>query len=203
MAIELPKLPFAPNALEPHISKETIEYHYGKHHKTYVDNLNKLIQGTEFINQPLDKIIKHATNSIFNNAAQVFNHTFYWNCLTPNKTATPTQPKAKGILLPAIEKSFGNLQKFKDEFTQTAFTTFGSGWAWLVKHPDGHKLSIISTSNAQTPIVSNLQPLLTCDVWEHAYYIDYRNARAKYLEAFWNIVNWDFVEKNFIHKSNV
>lgn len=201
MAIELPKLPYELNALEPHISKETLEYHYGKHHKTYVDNLNKLIPGTEFANQSLENIIKNSVNannySVFNNAAQIFNHTFYWHCLTPNPSNNPTSPKLRGIFLPAIEKHFGDLQKFKEQFTQAAFTTFGSGWAWLVKHNHGHKLEIISTSNAHTPITSDLQPLLTCDVWEHAYYIDYRNARAKYLEAFWNIVNWDFVEKNF------
>ncbi len=197
MTIELPALPYPLNALEPHISKETLDYHYGKHHKTYVDNLNKLIQGTEFIDQPLAQIIKNSSGSIFNNAAQIFNHTFYWNCLTPNPSNTPTTPKNKGIFLPAIENTFGSLQKFKDQFSQTAFTTFGSGWAWLVKHINGHKLSIISTSNAQIPDLNEMQPLLICDVWEHAYYIDYRNARAKYIEAFWNIVNWDFVEKNF------
>ncbi|MGD0466383.1 MAG: superoxide dismutase [Gammaproteobacteria bacterium] len=198
MSIDLPALPYSLNALEPHISRETLEYHYGKHHKTYVDNLNKLIPGTEFVNQTLEQIIKKSSGSIFNNAAQIFNHTFYWNCLTPNPTNTPTNPKPKGIFLPTLEASFGSLQKFKDQFSQVAFTTFGSGWAWLVKHDSGHKLEIISTSNAQTPITNNMHPLLTCDVWEHAYYIDYRNARAKYIEAFWNIINWDFVEKNFI-----
>lgn len=201
MTIELPKLPYELNALEPHISRETLEYHYGKHHKTYVDNLNKLIIGTEFANQSLDYIIKnsskHNHSAIFNNAAQVFNHTFYWNCLTPNASNKPSAPKSRGIFMPAIEKHFGDLQKFKEQFTHAAFSTFGSGWAWLVKHHGTPKLEIISTSNAQTPITGDLQPLLTCDVWEHAYYIDYRNARAKYLEAFWNIVNWDFVEKNF------
>lgn len=201
MAIELPKLPYELNALEPHISKETLEYHYGKHHKTYVDNLNKLIIGTEFANQSLEDIIKNSakTNNfaIFNNAAQVFNHTFYWHSLTSNSANKSTLPKSRGIFMAAIEKNFGDLQKFKEQFTHIAFSTFGSGWAWLVKHNGTPKLEIISTSNAQTPIASELQPLLTCDVWEHAYYIDYRNARAKYLEAFWNIVNWDFVEKNF------
>ncbi len=202
MTIELPPLPYALNALEPHISKETLEYHYGKHHKTYVDNLNKLIQNTEFASQTLEQIIKNSSGTIFNNAAQVFNHTFYWHCLTTNHSNTPTQPKinyrTKSTFLSAIEKTFGGLQEFKDKFSQAAFGTFGSGWAWLVKHHHSHHLEIISTSNAQTPITQDLQPLLTCDVWEHAYYIDYRNARAKYLEAFWNVVNWDFVEKNFI-----
>ena len=198
MIIELPTLPYPLNALEPHISKETLEYHYNKHHKTYVDNLNKLTPGTEFVNQDLEQIIKNSSGGIFNNAAQIFNHSFYWNCLSPNSTQNPTTPKPNGIFLPALETAFGSLQKFKEQFSQAAFTTFGSGWAWLVKHADGHKLEILSTSNAQTPITNNMQPLLTCDVWEHAYYIDYRNARAKYIEAFWNIVNWDFVEKNFI-----
>lgn len=199
MPIELPKLPFQLNALEPHISKETLEYHYGKHHKTYVDNLNKLIQGTEFIDQPLEQIIKTASGSIYNNAAQIFNHSFYWQSLTPNLSINHTSPKPKGIFLPAIEKYFGDLQKFKEQFSQIAFNTFGSGWTWLVKHSHSHKLEIISASNAETPITTtDLQPLLTIDVWEHAYYIDYRNARAKYIEAFWNIVNWDFVEKNFV-----
>ena len=202
MPIELPALPYALNALEPHISKETLEYHYGKHHKTYVDNLNKLIQNTEFANKTLEHIIKHSSGSIFNNAAQIFNHSFYWNCLTQNNSSNPTQPKtnhrAKNILLTAIEKTFGGLQEFKDKFSQAAFGTFGSGWAWLIKHHGNHHLEIITTSNAQTPITTHdIHPLLTCDVWEHAYYIDYRNARAKYIEAFWNIVNWDFVEKNF------
>ncbi len=202
MPIELSPLPYSLNALEPHISKETIEYHYGKHHKTYVDNLNKLIQNTEFANQTLEQIIQNSSGSIFNNAAQVFNHSFYWQCLIPNNSISPTQPKVhhrhKSIFLTAINTTFGGLQEFKDKFSQAAFGTFGSGWAWLVKHNNNsHKLEIISTSNAQTPITSDFIPLLTCDVWEHAYYIDYRNARAKYIEAFWHIINWDFVEKNF------
>ncbi len=204
MSIKLPPLPYDLDALAPHISKETLEYHYGKHHKTYVDNLNKLIQNTEYADKSLEEIIQtsSAGGAIFNNAAQIFNHSFYWNCLTPNKTDLPTQPtsgsNSKNIFLITIEKTFGSLEEFKNKFSQAAFSIFGSGWAWLIKRKDFYnmELEIITTSNAQTPIANDLQPLLTCDVWEHAYYIDYRNARAKYIEAFWNIVNWDFVEKN-------
>jgi Fe-Mn family superoxide dismutase len=202
MTIELPPLPYQLNALEPHISKETLEYHHGKHHKTYVDNLNKLTQNTQWANKSLEEIIQSSSGGIFNNAAQIFNHSFYWNCLTPNRSNNPTTPKdsesGKNILFNTIEKTFGSWQDFKDTFSQTAFGTVGSGWAWLVKSPNSHNLEIISTSNAETPISQGIQPLLTCDVWEHAYYIDYRNARAKYIEAFWNIVNWEFVEQNFI-----
>jgi Fe-Mn family superoxide dismutase len=183
----LPELPYALTALEPHISRETLEYHYGKHHQTYVTNLNNLIVGTEFETASLVDIIKKATGPIFNNAAQVWNHSFYWTCLSPEGGGQPT-----GTLLAAIEKSFGSFAEFKDQFSKTAISTFGSGWAWLVKNKDG-SLAIISTSNAATPITSEASPLLTCDVWEHAYYIDYRNARPKYVEAFWNLVNWEFV----------
>lgn len=191
MAIVLPPLPYEMDALEPHISKETLEYHYGKHHKAYVDNLNKLIPGTPFEGKDLDTIILESEGSIFNNAAQVWNHTFYWHCLTPNAAKEP-----EGELAKAIQKSFGSFEKFKEIFSQKAITTFGSGWAWLVKKADG-TLDVVSTSNAQTPMTAKQQALLTCDVWEHAYYIDYRNARPSYVEHFWNLVNWDFVSKNF------
>lgn len=186
----LPELPYAKNALQPHISAETLEFHYGKHHQTYVDNLNKLIPGTEFENLSLEEIVKKSSGGIFNNAAQVWNHTFYWHCLSPNGGGEPT-----GALAEAINKSFGSFAGFKEKFAQTAITTFGSGWAWLVKKADG-SLALVSTSNAATPLTGEDKPLLTCDVWEHAYYVDYRNARAKYVEAFWNLVNWDFVAGN-------
>ena len=190
MEHKLPELPYARDALAPHISEETIEYHYGKHHKAYVDNLNKLIPGTEFENTPLEKIIKKASGGIFNNAAQVWNHTFYWNGLAPDGGGKPT-----GNLAEAIDKYFGSFEKFKEQFSNAGVTKFGSGWAWLVKNPDGG-LAIEATSNADNPIKESKTPLLTCDVWEHAYYIDYRNARAKYIEAFWNLVNWDTVSAN-------
>ena len=187
----LPTLAYELNALEPHISKETLEFHYGKHHQTYITNLNNLIKGTEFADLSLEDIIKKSSAGIFNNAAQVWNHSFYWNCLSPNGGGQPS-----GSLADAINSSFGSFDKFKEEFAKTAITTFGSGWGWLVKNADG-SLALASTSNAATPMTSGQTALLTCDVWEHAYYIDYRNARPKYLEAFWNLVNWDFVAKNF------
>ena len=187
MAITLPALPYARDALAPHISAETIDFHYGKHHQAYADNLNKQIAGTEFEALDLDAIIRKSQGGMFNNAAQVWNHTFYWNCLSPNGGSEP-----KGKLGDAINTAFGSFQAFKDQFTQTALTTFGSGWAWLVQRPDG-SLALVSTSNAATPLTGSDTALLTCDVWEHAYYVDYRNARAKYVEAFWNLVNWDFV----------
>jgi superoxide dismutase, Fe-Mn family len=190
MEHKLPELPFAKDALAPHVSAETLDYHYGKHHKTYVDNLNKLIPGTQFEKMPLEEIIRKATGGIFNNAAQVWNHTFYWNCLLPKGG------KPSGRLSDAIVKSFGSLDRLKDEFTKAAITQFGSGWAWLVQNTDG-SLAIESTGNAANPLKEGRNALLTCDVWEHAYYIDYRNARASYVEAFWNIVNWDFVAGNF------
>lgn len=190
MEHKLPSLPFSNDALEPVISKETLEYHYGKHHQAYVTNLNKLIAGTEFENMPLEEIIKKSSGGIFNNAAQVFNHTFYWNCLAPNAGGEPI-----GKLAEAINEAFGSFAAFKEKFSATAVGTFGSGWAWLAKNADG-KLEIISTSNAVNPLADNKKPLLTCDVWEHAYYIDYRNARASYVEKFWNLVNWDFVASN-------
>ena len=187
MAIELPALPYAQDALEPHISKETLEYHYGKHHKTYVDNLNKMIEATEFADKSLEDIVRSSQGGTFNNAAQVWNHTFYWNCLSPNGGGEPT-----GKVADAINAAFGDFDKFKEELTKTAVGTFGSGWGWLVQKADG-SVALVSTSNAATPLTGDDTPLLTCDVWEHAYYIDYRNARPKYLEAFWNLVNWDFV----------
>lgn len=191
MTIQLPPLPYEMDALQPHISRETLEYHYGKHHKAYVDNLNKLIPNTEYADKSLEEIILSADGPIFNNAAQVWNHTFYWHCMKPNGGGEP-----KGALLAAIEKTFGSFDAFKEMFTKTAVGTFGSGWGWLVKREDGN-LAIVSTSNAQTPMTSQQTALLTCDVWEHAYYIDYRNARPTYVDHFWNLVNWDFVAKNF------
>jgi Fe-Mn family superoxide dismutase len=188
MAIELPALPYAGDALAPHISAETIDFHYGKHHQTYVTNLNNQIAGTEFEGKDLEAIIKSSSGGMFNNAAQVWNHTFYWHCLKPNGGGAPT-----GKLAEAINAAFGSFEAFKEKFTQTALTTFGSGWAWLVQRPDG-SLALVSTSNAATPLTGDDRALLTCDVWEHAYYVDYRNARPKYVEAFWNLVNWDFVE---------
>jgi Fe-Mn family superoxide dismutase len=192
MAFELPPLPYSLNALAPNISKETLEYHYGKHHLAYVNNLNNLIPGTEFEGLTLEEIIKKAPpGPVFNNAAQVWNHTFYWHSLTPNR-----DEKLDSHLSKAIDTSFGSLEKFKEAFSKAAIGVFGSGWAWLVKNPDG-SLAIQSTSNAGTPMTDNKKALLTCDVWEHAYYIDYRNLRPKYVEKFWELANWDFVAKNF------
>ena len=192
MEHKLPDLPYEMSALQPHISKETLEFHYGKHHKTYVDNLNKLIPGTDYANMSLDDIVKKApAGPIFNNAAQIWNHTFYWFCLSPKGGGKPS-----GSLAEAINSKFGSFDKFKEEFSQKAITLFGSGWAWLVKNKDG-SVSLEGTPNAGSPLTNQQTPLLTCDVWEHAYYIDYRNARAKYVEAFWNLVNWEFVAKNF------
>ena len=190
MAIELPALPFAKDALQPHISAETLNYHHGKHHQAYVTNLNNLIAGTELEGQSLENIIKSASGGVFNNAAQIWNHTFYWNCLSPNGGGEPT-----GALADAINAAFGSFEEFKKQFSQTAITTFGSGWAWLVQNADG-SLELVSTSNADTPLTGDATPLMTCDVWEHAYYVDYRNARPDYVAAFWNLVNWDFVAAN-------
>jgi len=191
MAHELPKLPYAMDALEPHISRETLEYHYGKHHNTYVVNLNKLIQGTEFEKASLEEIVRKSGGGMFNNAAQVWNHTFYWHCLSPNGGGAPG-----GELATAIDAAFGSFAAFREEFTNKAVTVFGSGWAWLVRKADG-SVAIVQTSNADTPLTGKDTPLLTCDVWEHAYYVDYRNARPKYVEAFWNLVNWEFVAANY------
>ena len=191
MEHKLPTLPYAMDALQPHISKETLEFHYGKHHQAYVTNLNNLIKGTEFENASLEDIIKKASGGVFNNAAQVWNHTFYWNCLTPKGGAAPA-----GALGAAITKKWGSFEAFKDAFSKSAVGNFGSGWTWLVRKSDG-SVDIANTSNAATPLTGADKPIMTCDVWEHAYYIDYRNARPKYVEAFWNLVNWDFAAKNF------
>lgn len=191
MPFKLPELPYEHNALEPHISAETVEYHYGKHHQTYVNNLNNLIAGADYENKTLEEIIMSSEEGLFNNAAQVWNHTFYWHCLSPKANSEP-----QGNLLDAINNKFASVDEFKAQFTKTAISTFGSGWAWLVKN-NNNELEIISTSNADTPMKHGFTALLTCDVWEHAYYIDYRNARPKYVDAFWNLVNWDFVASNF------
>lgn len=188
--IELPKLPYEINALEPHISQKTLEFHYGKHHAGYVNNLNKLIAGTPFENKSLEEIVKTSQGGMFNNAAQVWNHTFYWNCMTPN----PKKNAPTGKLLDAIVRDFGSFDAFKEKFINACVTLFGSGWAWLVADKEG-KLSIVQTSNAQTPLTTEgLKPLLVCDVWEHAYYLDYQNLRANYVNEFWSMINWDFVE---------
>ena len=191
MAIELPPLPYEKNAQEPNISAETLEFHYGKHHQAYVTNLNNLIKGTEFESAALEDIIKKSSGGVFNNAAQVWNHTFYWNSMrSPKKDNAPS-----GKLADAINKAFGSFDKFKEEFSKSAVGNFGSGWTWLVQRPDG-SLGIANTSNAATPITGSDKPVFTIDVWEHAYYIDYRNARPKYVESFWDLVNWDFAAKN-------
>lgn len=192
MAIELPPLPYGMDALQPHISKETLEFHYGKHHQTYVTNLNGLIAGTEWESRNLEEIVRGTHGPMFNNAAQIWNHTFYWNSLSPTGGGEP-----EGELAQAITRTFGSFAGFKEAFSKAAVGTFGSGWAWLVRNPAGG-LEIVSTSNAATPLTDGKTPLLTCDVWEHAYYIDYRNARAKYVEAFWNLVNWEFAARNFV-----
>jgi superoxide dismutase, Fe-Mn family len=188
---ELPQLPYEMDALAPHISKETLEYHHGKHHKAYVDNLNKLIQNTEFEKMSLEDIIKKSSGPIFNNAAQHWNHSFYWKCMTPKKQNGPT-----GKLAEAIDKKFGSFDEFKKLFTESATKLFGSGWTWLAKNQQG-ELEIINESNAGLPLKDGKKALYTCDVWEHAYYIDYRNLRPKYIENFWEIANWDFVAENF------
>lgn len=191
MEHKLPELPYNKEALAPFISAETLEYHYGKHHKAYVDNLNKLIPGTEYEKLSLEDIIKKApAGGIFNNAAQVWNHSFYWNCLAPKAGGEPS-----GDIAAAINKSFGSFAQFKDKFNSAAVSLFGSGWVWLVKNPDGN-LAIEQAGNAGNPLKEGKKPLFTCDVWEHAYYIDYRNARAKYVDSFWNLVNWKFVAQN-------
>ena len=190
MTHELPALPYAIDALEPHISQETLEFHHGKHHATYVTKLNGLIPGTEFENASLEDIIKKSSGPIFNNAAQIWNHTFYWNCLSP---ASAQQPS--GDLLAAINDTFGSFEEFKAQFTDKSVNLFGAGWCWLVKNADG-KLEIVQTFNAGCPLTEGQTPLLTCDVWEHAYYIDCRNARPAYMEKFWTLVNWEFVAQN-------
>ncbi len=192
MAHELPPLPYAQDALEPVISAETISYHYGKHHQTYVTKLNGLIPGTEFENMSLEDTIRKSDGGVFNNAAQIWNHTFYWNCLrSPRDDNAPS-----GALAEAIDKAFGSFDAFKEQFATNAANNFGSGWTWLVRKADGG-LAIANTSNAGTPLTSDARPLLTVDVWEHAYYIDYRNARPDYVAALWQLINWDFVAENF------
>ncbi|PRY71262.1 superoxide dismutase [Halomonas ventosae] len=191
MAFELPALPYEKNALEPHISAETLEYHYGKHHQTYVNKLNELTDGTDDANKSLEEIIKSSSGGLFNQAAQVWNHTFYWHCLSPNGGGEPS-----GALAEAINAKFGSFDEFKETFNAQAAGNFGSGWTWLIKTDDGG-VDIVNTSNADTPIAHGQTPLLTIDVWEHAYYIDYRNARPKYLENVWSVLNWDFVAQNF------
>jgi len=187
MEIKLPALPFAQDALAPHISKETIEYHYGKHHQGYVNKLNKLIKDTPLAGKPLEEIILNSSGPIYNNAAQVYNHTFYWNCLSPKGGGQPT-----GTIGDLIKKNFGSFEEFKKEFTQKALSLFGSGWVWLVQE-NGGGLAIKQYPNADCPLAHNEKPLLTCDVWEHAYYIDRRNKRDDYVNAWWNLINWDFV----------
>lgn len=190
MTFTLPQLPYKMDALAPFISQETLEYHYGKHHNTYVVNLNKLIASTEYEKLSLKEIVERADGGIFNNAAQNWNHSFYWECLSPNGGGEP-----KTNLADAIINNFGSVTQFKEEFTHMATTLFGSGWAWLVQDQDG-KLKLTQTSNAGNPLTEGLQPLLTCDVWEHAYYIDYRNARPDYINGFWSLINWNFAAKN-------
>ncbi|MGL6179714.1 MAG: superoxide dismutase [Tannerellaceae bacterium] len=191
MKFELPKLPYANNALEPVISEETINFHYGKHHQAYVNNLNNLIQGTKFENADLVTIIKESDGPVFNNAAQVWNHTFYFNSFKPNGGGAP-----KGKLAEAINDTWGSFDNFKKEFNTASTGLFGSGWAWLVKDKDG-KLSIIKESNAGNPLTKGLTPILTFDVWEHAYYLDYQNRRPDHVNALWDIINWDVVEERY------
>lgn len=188
----LPELPYALDALQPVLSKETLEFHYGKHHKGYVDKLNQLIPNTEFENMPLLDIVKNANGPIFNNAGQIWNHTFYWNSLSPKARAP------KDELLESLQKSFGSVDQFMDQFQLAATNLFGSGWAWLCLDAKLQKLSIEVTSNAENPIRAGKYPLLTCDVWEHAYYIDYRNERARYLKEVRSLLNWEFAEQNFL-----
>ena len=191
MAFELPKLPYAMDALKPHISAETLEFHHGKHHNAYVTNLNNLVKGTKFENASLDEIVKSADEGpVFNNSAQHWNHSFYWKSMGPNKGG-----EAKGPVGDAIKKAFGSFDAFKKQFSDAAAGHFGSGWAWLVQAKDG-SVKVVATHDAGNPIRDGAKPLITCDVWEHAYYIDYRNARPKYVEAWWNLVNWDFANSN-------
>jgi Fe-Mn family superoxide dismutase len=190
MTFKLPELPYAIDALAPHISKETLEFHHGKHHATYVNNLNGLVEKDPTLaGKSLEDIILSSSGPLFNQAAQVWNHTFYWNSLSPNGGGEPT-----GAIAKAIEESFGSFANFKEQFSKVAVGHFASGWAWLVK--DGDKLAIVDSHDAGCPLTQGKKPILTCDVWEHAYYVDYRNARAKYVESFWNLVNWDFANAN-------
>jgi superoxide dismutase, Fe-Mn family len=187
---ELPDLPFSPSALAPFISEETFEYHWGKHHRAYVTNLNKLIDGTELADESVEGIVKNSKGGVFNNAAQHWNHSFFWHCLSPNGGGAP-----QGEVLNRINEGFGDLDTFKEKFSQAAATLFGAGWAWLAEDSQG-KLEILALSNADTPLVHGKKPILTLDVWEHAYYIDYRNARPKFIEGWWDVVNWEFAEQN-------
>lgn len=189
MAFTLPELPYARDALEPHMSSETLDFHYGKHHKTYVDKANGLVEGTADADKSLEELIKTSSGGLFNNVAQIWNHTFFWNCLTPGGSTPNDKVTA------ALNDAFGSVDAFKEQFTNSAVTNFGSGWTWLVKKADG-SLAIVNTSNAGNPMTDGDTPLLTVDVWEHAYYIDHRNARPKFLEAFWALANWDFVAQN-------
>jgi len=192
MSFELPALPYAKDALQPHISAETLEYHHGKHHKTYVDKLNGLLPGSEYEGKTLEEIITSApAGGVFNNAAQIWNHTFYWHCLSPNGGGAPT-----GAIADAINAKWGSFEAFQTELNDKAVNNFASSWTWLVKNADG-SLEIVNTSNAGTPMTNGQTALLTVDLWEHAYYIDYRNVRPNYLNAFWALVNWDFVNENF------
>lgn len=191
MEHKLPELPFPKNALEPLMSAETLEYHHGKHHKTYVETLNKLIKGTEFENLPLEEIIRKASGPIYNNAAQAWNHTFFWHCLTPNKG------KPSGQLLETIEKKFGSVDEFATQFKAAGKGVFGSGWVWLTQDTASGELAIETSPNGDNPLKKNKKPILTCDVWEHAYYIDYRNERPKFLDAAFQILNWEFAAQNF------
>ena len=190
MPFTLPQLPYPKNGLAPHISEETLNFHYGKHHQAYVNKLNGLLENSPFQKATLENIIKESSGGIFNNAAQVWNHTFYWHSMSPEGGGDPHNETKK-----ALEKSFGDVESFKQQFTAKALGQFGSGWAWLIKNSEG-QLEIQSTGNAENPLTQGHTPLLTCDVWEHAYYIDYKNARPEYLKAFWNLVNWSFLEKN-------
>ncbi|MBI2374072.1 MAG: superoxide dismutase [Deltaproteobacteria bacterium] len=189
MPFTLPELPYAKDALAPHISAETLDFHHGKHHQAYVTKLNELTQGTELANKSLDELVKTAEGAIFNQAAQIWNHTFYWHSMKPNGGGAPT-----GRIADEINKAFGSFEAFKKKFTDAAIGQFGSGWAWLVRGPNG--LEVVQSSNAGNPMRDGKKPLLTCDVWEHAYYVDYRNARAKYVDAWWNLVSWDFANAN-------
>lgn len=197
MKHELPPLPYDLDALTPFISKETLEFHHGKHHKAYVDTLNQLIEGTSLQNASLEELVMFSGAKVFNNAAQVWNHTFYWHCMRPSKGRdTQATPNIGGSLGDAMKRDFHSPDKFKEHFAKACTTQFGSGWAWLCRDTEG-KLSIEQTANAENPMRNGKIPLLVCDVWEHAYYVDYRNARAKYVDAFWNLINWEFVQKNY------
>ncbi|MFK7873211.1 MAG: superoxide dismutase [Oligoflexales bacterium] len=190
MSFELPALPWSMDALQPHISKETLEFHYGKHHQAYVTNLNNLVKGTDFESKSLEEIIMSSKGGVFNNAAQIWNHTFYWNSLSPQGGGKPS-----GKIAEAIDVTFGSFDAFKEKFTEACKTLFGSGWVFLCVNSQGD-LQIEKEANADTPLTKGMKPLLTCDVWEHAYYIDYRNARPSYIDAFWSLANWEFAEKN-------